>query len=95
MATTREELESFHQYAAGRLKDGESEPSLDDLLMEWADSRDRPAINEAIRRCLADVHAGRHEPARRWQESATNSDSLRHELSGRADGRRERRRAPI
>ncbi len=63
MATTREELESFHQYAARRLKDGGSEPSLDDLLTEWADSRDREAINEAIRRGLADVNAGRHESA--------------------------------
>jgi hypothetical protein len=63
MATTREELESFRQYAARRLKDGESEPSLDDLLMEWADTRDREAINEAIRRGLTDVDAGRHEPA--------------------------------
>jgi hypothetical protein len=72
MATTREELESFYQYAAGRLKDGESEPSLDDLLMEWADSRDRPAINEAIRRGLADVDAGRHEPADQAMEKIRN-----------------------
>lgn len=63
MATTSEELESFHQYAARRLKDAGSELSLDDLLTEWADSRDREAINEAIRRGLADVDAGRHEPA--------------------------------
>ena len=63
MPTTREELESFHEFAARRLKDASSEPSLDDLLMEWADSRDRATINEAIRRGLADVDAGRHEPA--------------------------------
>ncbi len=63
MATTREELESFHEFAARRLKDSGSEPSLDDLLTEWADSRDREAINDAIRRGLADVDAGRHEPA--------------------------------
>jgi hypothetical protein len=63
MPTTREELESFHEFAARRLKDASSDLSLDDLLMEWADSRDRAAINEAIRRGLADVDAGRHEPA--------------------------------
>jgi hypothetical protein len=63
MANTREELESFHEYAARRLKEGESEPSLDELLMEWADCRDRATIDEAIRRGLADVDAGRHEPA--------------------------------
>jgi predicted transcriptional regulator len=74
MATTREELESFHQYAARRLKDAGSEPSLDDLLTEWADSRDREAINEAIRRGLADVAAGRHEPADQAMER------IRHEF---------------
>ncbi len=63
MATTREELESFHEFAARRLKDSSSEPSLDDLLTEWADSRDRAVINDAIQRGLADVEAGRHEPA--------------------------------
>lgn len=63
MATTREELESFHKYAAGRLSDHSSEPSLDDLLMEWADCRDRAMINDAIRNGLADIDAGRHKPA--------------------------------
>ena len=63
MSTTLDELESFHQYAARRLKDGGSEPSLDELMMEWADSRDRGAVNEAIRHGIADVDAGRHQPA--------------------------------
>lgn len=63
MASTREELESFHQYAARRLDGNELEPSLDDLLMEWADRQDRPTVNEAIVRGLADVNASRHETA--------------------------------
>jgi predicted transcriptional regulator len=68
MATTGEELENFHQFAARRLKDDSAEPSLDDLLMGWADTRDRVAINEAIRRGLADVDAGRHDPAEQAME---------------------------
>lgn len=63
MATPLEELENFHQYAARRLEESDSQPSLDELLMEWADSRDRMAINEAIGRGIADVDARRHERA--------------------------------
>jgi predicted transcriptional regulator len=74
MATTREELESFHQYAARRLNASASEPSLDDLLMEWVDDRERPMIDDAIRRGLADVDAGRHEPADEVMEE------IRHEF---------------
>src|SRR5439155_25832858 len=62
MPSTREQLESFHQFAAERLSHGEPEPSLDELLMEWADRRDRPLINESIQRGLADVASGRYEP---------------------------------
>ena len=63
MATTREELESFQQFASERLAGAGSQPSLDELILEWADDRDRLQINEAIRRGLADVEAGRFEPA--------------------------------
>jgi predicted transcriptional regulator len=63
MATTREELENFHEYAATRLRETSTELSLDELLMEWADRRDRSEINAAISRGLADIDAGRFEPA--------------------------------
>ncbi len=63
MGTTREELESFRQYATARLSDATSEPSLDELFSEWSDSRDRRLINEFILRGLADVESGRYEPA--------------------------------
>ena len=42
------------------------------MATEWADSRDRPAINEAIRCGLADVDAGRHEPADQAMEKIRN-----------------------
>jgi hypothetical protein len=63
MATVREDLESFHQYAAERLSQSETEPSLEDLLLEWSNGRDRKQINAAIRRGLADVAASRYQPA--------------------------------
>jgi len=63
MPVTFEEMQSFHEYARRRLKDGTPAVSLDELFMEWADRRDRSAINDAIRRGLTDVESGRYEPA--------------------------------
>ena len=63
MATVREELENFHDYAAKRLDVCEVEPSLEELLFEWTDRHNRTQINEAIREGLADIAAGRFEPA--------------------------------
>ena len=69
MSSTHEDLDSFNRFAAGRLAGGESPPSLDDLFMEWHDSRARDEINEAIRRGLTDVEAGRYEPADKAMET--------------------------
>lgn len=63
MSSTREDLDSFHQFAAERLASGKSAASLDDLFTEWHDRRARSEINQAIRQGLADVDAGRYEPA--------------------------------
>ena len=63
MSSVREDLASFQQFAAEQLATGESAASLDDLFMQWHDLRDRDEINQAIRRGLADVKAGRFEPA--------------------------------
>ena len=63
MSAALEELELFHEFASRRLAKGGESVSLDELLMEWHDSRDRESINAAIRRGLADVDAGRYEPA--------------------------------
>lgn len=69
MSSTREDLDSFHQFAAQRLVSGESAASLEDLFIEWHDGRSRGEINQAIRQGLADVDAGRYEPA----DSATET----------------------
>ena len=63
MSSTREDLESFHQFAAARLTSGASASSLDDLFMEWRDLHAREEINRAIRQGLADADAGRSTPA--------------------------------
>ncbi|MBI2825195.1 MAG: hypothetical protein HYX69_10965 [Planctomycetia bacterium] len=42
---------------------------MDELFMEWSDSRSRDEVNDAIRRGLADIEAGRHQPANDAMES--------------------------
>ena len=69
MASTRDDLDSFNQFAAERLARGDSAASLDDLFMEWRDLCARKEINQAIRRGLDDVSAGRYEPADQATES--------------------------
>ena len=63
MQITREELDSFHPLAVERIARIPSAASLDELLMEWQDQRERASIEKAIRRGLADVDAGRYQPA--------------------------------
>ena len=69
MATVREELESFHRFAAERLESETTEPSFGELLVEWQERRERDSVNAAIRRGLADVEAGRVEPSDQAMES--------------------------
>lgn len=69
MSSTRDDLDSFHHFAVERLASGGSPASLDELFMEWSDSRSRDEVNDAIRRGLADIEAGRHQPANDAMES--------------------------
>ena len=63
MSTIRDDLNSFNQFAAARLAAPDSLASIDELFSEWYDFRDREQINQAIRQGLADVAAGRYQPA--------------------------------
>jgi hypothetical protein len=63
MSSVREDLDSFQQFAAEQLATGESAVSLEELFMQWHDLRDGDEIKQTIRRGLADVQAGRYEPA--------------------------------
>ncbi len=68
MASVREEVDSFHRYAAARLSDEGPEPSFAELYLEWQDRHERESINRAIRAGIADVDAGRVYPARAAME---------------------------
>jgi hypothetical protein len=63
MAVTQDELDNFHRFATDRLRNGEVDLTIDDLVIEWDSRRDRDEINAAIREGLADVNAGRTRPA--------------------------------
>lgn len=63
MTVTRQDLDSFHQFAADRLGISGSGITMDDLVIEWDSSRSRDEINAAISEGLADIEAGRHRPA--------------------------------
>ena len=69
MASIHEELEQFHRFAAERIEHGGAPSSLEEIFVEWCDSQSSEEVNEAIRRGLADVEAGRHESADQTLES--------------------------
>lgn len=64
MSSVREELASFNQFATERLSEATSEPSFEQLFIEWQDRHEKESIHEAIRRGIADVDAGRVVSAR-------------------------------
>ncbi|MDA1014344.1 MAG: hypothetical protein O3A00_07810 [Planctomycetota bacterium] len=74
MATT-EELTHFSHFAAHQLENGGSDSSLEELLAEWRMARERQDANEGIQRGLADVAAGRTQPAREFLAEARRSRS--------------------
>lgn len=63
MADLRADFESFALFVNQPIAVGTSAESLDELLMQWQDERDRESINAAIRRGLDDVANGRYRPA--------------------------------
>jgi hypothetical protein len=63
MSVSREDLDSFHQFAIGRIDQSDLELTFDDLIVEWDSQRNRAEINAAIRQGLEDVEAGRTRPA--------------------------------
>ena len=69
MASVREEVESFHQFAKSRLAKGGPEPSLAQLYIEWQHFHEQESVDEAIRRGLDDIEAGRFRPADEVTES--------------------------
>ena len=64
MAVTKEELQSFHDFACKQVERGNHDLSIDELLMQWLDTRERADINAVIRQGLDDIDAGGGRPAR-------------------------------
>lgn len=75
MAVTKEELESFHEFACNQVEQGD-DLSIDEILMDWHDSRDRDEINSIIRQGLADIDADRGQPAREVMEELRKKYNL-------------------
>ena len=63
MSDTQQLLEDFYQFALGRLSQGQNELDLDDLMLQWYDSKESDQINATTRQGLADMDAGLGKPA--------------------------------
>tara|TARA_R110002167_G_scaffold328389_1_gene534707 strand:+ start:655 stop:894 length:240 start_codon:yes stop_codon:yes gene_type:complete len=63
MSDTQQLLEEFHQFALSRLSQVNNELELNDLMLQWYDSKESDEINDAIRQGLANMDAGFGKPA--------------------------------
>ncbi len=67
MPVTQQQIDSFHGFATEKLGNGASDLSIDELYELWRLENPTPEeqddIHASIRRGLADVEAGRYEPA--------------------------------
>ena len=62
MPITSQELESFTQFAARRLSDGDTVPSLEECLQQWRADCERRELQEDVRASLEDYAASRVKP---------------------------------
>ncbi len=62
MSITPQELESFTQFAARRLNDGDTVPSLEECLQQWRVDCERRELQEDVQASLEDYAAGRVKP---------------------------------
>ena len=63
MMDTQQQLEEFHRFALVRLSQTPNKIELDDLLLEWYDSKESDLIHATIRQGLANMEAGKGKPA--------------------------------
>ena len=62
MLVTQQDLDSFHNFALGKLQNGGAE-SIAELARQWEIAREREEVNEALREATEDLKAGRYRPA--------------------------------
>ena len=79
MAITKDQLDSFHRFAAGRLDSGAVDLELDELLSEWYDAHDRKSVNAIVAQGLSDIELGQGRCAREVTEELRS----RHDLSAK------------
>lgn len=63
MPVTPEQLESFHRFGVAQIAKGQPDLSWDELFILWESQSSRADVNKAIDEGIADVEAGRFEPA--------------------------------
>ena len=67
MVPISEQLESFHQFARSRIREGGDSLSLDDLYTQWRNENlSQEELTEsldALRRGISDYESGRSSPA--------------------------------
>lgn len=72
MAVTENEIESFRNFALGRVEDGAAELTMGQLFAEWRlenpTAAEQREIDVAIQTGLADIKAGRGQAADRVME---------------------------
>ena len=59
MAISAEQLEDFHRFASEKVKDGDTELTIEELLRLWRMESDRLDSVNAIKKGIAEVEAGR------------------------------------
>lgn len=68
MAVTQDQLDDFHRFASDKLANGGADLSWDELFILWQSEYERDEVDAAIREGLADVEAGRVQPANEAME---------------------------
>lgn len=63
MPVTAEQLDAFYRFGAEQIANGSSDLSWEELFILWDSQSVRDEVNAAIREGIADVDAGRYEPA--------------------------------
>lgn len=76
MPATKDQLDSFHRFAVDRLDQGPANLELDELLVEWYDTRERDNVNAIVRQGLADIDSGLGRSAREVTEELRRTHGI-------------------
>lgn len=82
MSTIQQELDSFNQFVAEKLRAGKADLTLDQCFWQWRETRE---VLKAVREGMEDIKAGRvytleevklklEEDRRRWRDSVEDHE---------------------